>query len=146
MENGKQVDILYVEDDPNDAELALRALKKNNLANNLVHVQDGEAALDFLLARGEYRDRIQDGNPKVILLDLNLPKVSGLEVLKAVRADAGLRFIPVIIMTSSREEKDLIASYELGVNSYIVKPVDFEKFVEAVREIGLYWLLLNEHP
>ena len=146
MENGKQVDILYVEDDPNDAELALRALKKNNLANNLVHVQDGEAALDFLLARGEYRDRIQDGNPKVILLDLNLPKVSGLEVLKAVRADAGLRFIPVIIMTSSREEKDLIASYELGVNSYIVKPMDFEKFVQAVREIGLYWLLLNEHP
>lgn len=142
----KQVEILLVEDNPNDVELTLRALKKNNLANRVVVVGDGEEALDFILARGQYADREITNGPKVVLLDLKLPKVDGLEVLRAVKADERTRMIPVVMLTSSREERDIIESYRLGVNSYIVKPVDFEKFLDSVRDLGLYWLLLNQPP
>jgi two-component system response regulator len=142
----KEVDILLVEDNPNDAELAIRALHKHHLANNLHHVTDGEEALDFLFARGKYSGRDIEARPKLILLDLKLPKVDGLEVLKAVKSDERAKLTPVVVLTTSREEKDLIESYRLGVNSYIVKPVDFDKFVEAVKDLGYYWLLLNEQP
>ena len=140
------VEILLVEDNPNDAEMAIRALKKNNLSNNVVHVTDGEEALDFIFARGAYSGRNIESGPKIILLDLKLPKVDGLEVLKIVKSDERTKMIPVIALTSSSEEKDIIESYRLGVNSYIVKPVDFDKFVEAIKDLGLYWLLLNQSP
>jgi len=140
------VEILLVEDNPNDVELSLRALKKNNLANRVVVVNDGEEALDLIFARGTYKSRTIENVPKVILLDLKLPKVDGLEVLRAVKSDQHTKAIPVVILTSSREEKDIIESYRLGVNSYITKPVDFDKFVEAVKTLGLYWLLLNQPP
>jgi len=140
------VEILLVEDNPHDAEMAIRALKKNNLANNVLHVTDGVEALDFIFARGSYSGRKIENAPKVILLDLKLPKVDGLEVLKAVKSDERTKIIPVIALTSSSEEKDIIESYRLGVNSYIVKPVDFDKFVEAIKDLGLYWLLLNQSP
>jgi len=140
------VEILLVEDNPNDAELTLRALKKHNLANHVVHVTDGAEALDFLFARGAFTARRIGDGPRVIILDLKLPKVDGLEVLKAVKNDPVTRGIPVVVLTSSREESDIVESYRLGVNSYIVKPVDFEKFVVAVRDLGLYWLLLNQPP
>lgn len=140
------VEILLVEDNPADAELAVRALKKNNLANKLVIVTDGEEALDFIFARGKYGERKVKNGPKVILLDLKLPKVDGLEVLKAIRSDARTQVIPVVVLTSSKEEKDIIESYRLGVNSYIVKPVDFDKFLSTVKELGFYWLLLNQSP
>jgi len=140
------VEILLVEDNPEDAELAMRALKKNNLANNIVHVSDGEEALDFIFARGAYGGRQIENGPKVILLDLKLPKVDGLEVLKAVKNDPKTRVIPVVVLTSSKEEKDIVESYRLGVNSYIPKPVNFDKFVEAIKTFGLYWLLLNQPP
>ena len=143
MTETNEVDILLVEDNPNDAELAIRALKKQNLANKLIHVSDGAQALDFLFARGEYSGRDVKDGPKLILLDLKLPKVDGLEVLKAIKADDRTKLTPVVVLTTSREEKDMIESYRLGVNSYIVKPVDFDKFVEAVKELGYYWLLLN---
>jgi two-component system, response regulator len=142
----KQVDILLVEDNPNDAELAIRALTKQRLANNLQHVEDGEEALDFLFARGKYSGRDANERPKLILLDLKLPKVDGIEVLRAVKADERTNLTPVVVLTSSREERDLIETYRLGVNSYIVKPVDFDKFVDAVKELGFYWLLINEQP
>ena len=141
-----QVEILLVEDNPNDAELALRALKKNNLANNILVVTDGEEALDFIFARGAFSERKIENGPKVILLDLKLPKVDGLEVLRAIKSDPHTKIIPVVVLTSSKEESDIVASYRLGVNSYIVKPVDFAKFVAAVRDLGLYWLLLNQSP
>lgn len=141
-----EVEILLVEDNPHDAEMSIRALKKNNLANNLVHVTDGEEALDFIFARGAYSERNIENKPKLILLDLKLPKVDGLEVLKAVKSDLRTKIIPVIALTSSSEEKDIIESYQLGVNSYIVKPVDFDKFVEAIKDLGYYWLLLNKSP
>jgi two-component system response regulator len=146
MINPNEVDILLVEDNPHDAEMALRALKKNNLANNVAHVTDGEEALDFIFARGAYSGRIIESGPKVVLLDLKLPKVDGLEVLKAVKSDERTKIIPIIALTSSTEEKDIIESYRLGVNSYIVKPVDFDKFVEAIKGLGYYWLLLNQSP
>ncbi|MCF8235482.1 MAG: response regulator [Bacteroidales bacterium] len=146
MKKTDQVEILLVEDNPDDAEMALRALKKNNLANNILVVGDGEEALDFIFARGEYKVRSSKNRPKIILLDLKLPKVSGLEVLKELKANKKTRIIPVIVLTSSKEESDMFESYELGVNSYIVKPVDFDKFVGSVKDLGLYWLLLNQQP
>jgi CheY-like chemotaxis protein len=142
----KQIEILYIEDNPNDIELTLHAFKKNHLANDILIARDGEEALDFLF--GKERDGDGDLNhiPRVILLDLKLPKVDGLEVLKTVKTDPRTKAIPVVVLTSSREEKDIIESYRLGVNSYIVKPVDFEKFLEAVKTLGLYWLLINQPP
>lgn len=142
----QSLEILLVEDNPNDAELAIRALKKHNLANNLIHVTDGQAALDFLLGTGIHHGRDVHQYPKVVLLDLKLPKLDGIEVLRQVRADERTKLVPIVIMTSSREDRDVVESYKLGANSYIVKPVDFEKFSEAVSHLGLYWLLLNEPP
>ncbi|MGV8942839.1 response regulator [Thermomonas sp.] len=140
------VEILLVEDNPRDAEIALRALRKGNLANNLVHVKDGQEALDWLFGAGQYVGRNVNEHPKVVLLDLKLPKVDGIEVLRAVRADPRTRRIPVVVLTSSREEQDVVRTYDLGVNSYIVKPVDFENFSSAVAEAGHYWLLINQEP
>ena len=142
----KPVEILLVEDNPNDVELTLHALKENHLANYIEVVRDGAEALDFIFYAGAYARRPADQHPKVILLDLKLPKVDGLEVLKRLKSDARTRMIPVVVLTSSREERDIVESYRLGVNSYIVKPVDFEQFTEAVRNLGLYWLLLNQPP
>ena len=139
------VEILLVEDNPNDVELALHALKKNKISNRIHVVRDGAEALEFLFSNGSYTVRSPQ-NPKVILLDLKLPKVDGLEVLRQVKADERTRSIPVVMLTSSREERDVIESYELGVNSYIVKPVDFDQFTEAMRNLGMYWLLLNNPP
>jgi two-component system, response regulator len=146
MSYENEVEILLVEDNPTDAELTLRALKKSHLANRVVHVVDGEEALDFLFARGAYSDRNIEHGPKVVLLDLKLPKVDGLEVLKIVKSDPRTKIIPVVILTSSQQEKDMLQSYEAGVNSYIVKPVDFDKFMDAVNGLGMYWLLLNQKP
>ena len=146
MINQSTVEILLVEDNPQDAEMAIRALKKNNLANNVALVTDGVEALDFIFARGAYSARRIESGPKIVLLDLKLPKVNGLEVVKAVKSDERTKIIPVIALTSSSEEKDIIESYRLGVNSYIVKPVDFDKFVEAIKGLGYYWLLLNQSP
>ena len=129
-----------------DAEMTIRSLKKVNLANNLVHVKDGEEALDFIFARGKFADRATADHPKVILLDIKMPKVDGIEVLKQLKAHETCKTIPVVIMTSSREEQDIINSYQLGVNSYVVKPVDFEGFARAVSQLGLYWLLTNQPP
>lgn len=142
MANG--VEILLVEDNPRDVEMTLRALKKQNLANQVRVVKDGAEALEFLFAEGAHAKRDVNHVPKVVLLDLKLPKVSGLEVLKKIKGDERTRTIPVVVLTSSQEEKDMVESYRLGVNSYIVKPVDFDKFVESVGEIGLYWLLVNK--
>ena len=140
------IEILLVEDNPNDVELALHALKKNNLTNHIQVVRDGAEALEFLFGSGAYAGREVNHTPKVILLDLKLPKVDGLEVLRRVKSDERTRLIPVVVLTSSREERDIVESYRLGVNSYITKPVDFEQFTEAVRQLGLYWLLLNQPP
>ncbi|HEY9154939.1 MAG TPA: response regulator [Opitutaceae bacterium] len=137
--------ILLVEDNPNDLDLALRALAKTNLANEVVTVRDGEEALDYLHCRGAFAGRVK-GNPAVVLLDLKLPKVSGIEVLQHVRQDKELRSLPVVMLTSSNEETDLTRSYELGVNAYVVKPVRFKDFMEAVQELGLFWAVLNEPP
>lgn len=146
MINAKEVEVLIVEDNPQDVELTMRALKKHHLANNVVVVGDGEDALDFIFARNAYNHRNIDSRPKVILLDLKLPKVSGLDVLKQIKSDERTKIIPVVVVTSSREEQDIVRSYRLGVNSYVVKPVNFEKFAKAVAELGMYWLLLNEPP
>ena len=140
------IDILMVEDNPYDMELALHALKGYHLANNIEVVRDGAEALDFLFCTGVYAHRSRQDKPKVILLDLKLPKVDGLEVLRHIKQDSRTRTIPVVILTSSREERDIVEGYNLGVNSYIVKPVDFSQFTEAVRELGLYWLLMNQCP
>ena len=137
--------ILLVEDSANDAELTLAALEQHALANATVVVRDGAEALDYLHARGAYTGR-RSGNPALLLLDLKMPKVDGLEVLRSIKADAAFKTIPVVMLTSSREEQDLIASYELGVNSYVVKPVDFGEFMDAVRHIGLFWAVVNEPP
>ena len=142
--NASEVEILLVEDNPNDAELTLRALRKHHLANKVLHVKDGAEALEFLFANGAYDQRKVENTPRVILLDLKLPKVSGLEVLRKVKSDERTRVIPVVVLTSSREDRDLAECYALGVNSYIVKPVEFENFVRAVSDMGFYWLLLNQ--
>jgi CheY-like chemotaxis protein len=140
------VEVLIVEDNPQDLELTLRALKKANLTNKVQVARDGAEALDFILCRGPFADRKIDNGPKVVLLDLKLPKVDGLEVLKQMKSDARTKTIPVVVLTSSREQRDVVESYQLGVNSYIVKPVDFEGFASAVGDLGLYWLLLNQPP
>ena len=137
--------ILMVEDDPKDVELTLTALEDYNLANEVVVVHDGEEALDYLFCRGKFAGRSSD-NPAVMLLDLKLPKVDGMEVLKQIKSDARTKTIPVVIMTSSKEERDLAAGYNLGANSYIQKPVDFEQFRETVKSVGLYWLVINQPP
>jgi len=140
------VEILLVEDNPNDVELTLRVLQKNNISNRIHVVRDGAEALEFVFCTGAYADRSIENGPKVILLDLKLPKVDGLDVLRQIKADPRTKTIPVVVLTSSREERDIVESYRLGTNSYIVKPVDFEQFTEAVRQLGLYWLLLNQPP
>ena len=137
--------ILMVEDDPKDVELSLTALEEYNLANEVVVVRDGSEALDYLYRRGNFKTR-PSGNPALLLLDLKLPKVDGLEVLQQIRGDAGLKLMPVVVLTSSREEKDMVTSYQLGVNAYVVKPVDFHQFVNAVKELGVFWALINEPP
>ncbi|UTD28116.1 two-component system response regulator [Bradyrhizobium sp. WD16] len=139
------VDILLVEDNPTDAELCIRALKKHNLANKLLWVKDGAEALDVLFNTGSYAGR-QSAHPKVVLLDLRLPKVDGLEVLRKIKADDRTRYIPVVILTSSKEDRDVAESYKLGANSFISKPVEFDAFDETVRHLGLYWLVVNKPP
>lgn len=146
MSTNQPVDILLVEDNPEEAQLAIRSFKKGNLANHLLHIDDGETALDFIFARNQYAQRDPGNLPKLILLDLKLPKVSGLDILRAVKQDPQTRKIPVTVLTSSREEPDIIACYDLGVNSYIVKPVNFESFSRAVAELGMYWMFLNVPP
>lgn len=142
----EEVEILLVEDNPTDAELAIRALKKSNLANRLVWVKDGAEALDFIFAAGAYAGRNIGNGPRVILLDLRLPKVDGMEVLRRVKGDERTRTIPVVVLTSSKEDRDVAESYRLGVNSYISKPVEFDEFARTVAELGLYWLLVNHPP
>jgi CheY-like chemotaxis protein len=137
--------ILLVEDSPNDAELTLEALSEHNLANDVLWVHDGEEALDYLFRRGPYAERAEE-NLAVILLDLKLPKVDGIEVLRVIKSDPRLKTIPVVVLTSSREEQDMIESYRLGVNAYVVKPVDFSDFMSAVKELGFFWALVNEPP
>jgi len=146
MMTGEPMEILLVEDNPNDVELTLRSLKKNNVSNRVHVVRDGAEGLEFIFGRGKYLGRNLRDGPKVILLDLKLPKVDGLEVLRAIKSDPEARKIPVVVLTSSKEERDIVESYRLGVNSYIVKPVDFTQFTDAVRQLGLYWILLNQAP
>jgi CheY-like chemotaxis protein len=143
MDDFKTVEILLAEDNPNDAELTMRALRKNNLANNLVWVKDGEQALDFIFSTGTYSNRIK-GHPRLIMLDLKMPKVNGIEVLQRIKSDEVTKIIPVVMLTSSAEERDIVESYKLGVNSYLVKPVDFTKFVDVVANAGLYWAVMNK--
>jgi len=137
--------ILMVEDDPNDVELTLTALAEYNLANEVVVTRDGAEALDYLYSRGSFAGRSTD-NPAVLLLDLKLPKVDGLQVLKQIKSDENLRMIPVVVLTSSREERDMVESYRLGVNAYVVKPVDFHEFVNAIKELGVFWAVINQPP
>jgi two-component system, response regulator len=138
--------ILLVEDNPDDEALTIRALKKNNIGNRLVVVRDGVEAIDFLFCTGPFADRDPKDTPQVVLLDLKLPKIDGLEVLRRIRENPMTRLLPVVILTSSKEEQDILEGYKLGANSYVRKPVDFDQFVEAVRQLGLYWLVLNESP
>jgi two-component system, response regulator len=146
MEELKEFEILLVEDDPSDAELTLRALRQNNLANRVRWLKDGEEALDFLLRRGAHAGRDVEPLPKLIMLDIKMPKVDGIEVLRRLKERPETRTIPVVVMTSSNEEQDVVETYRLGVNSYIVKPVGFEAFLETVAKIGLYWVLTNRAP
>jgi len=139
-----EIEILLVEDNMHDAELTIRSLKKVNLANKLFHVKDGAEALDFIYARGDYASRDTDNWPKLIILDIKMPKVDGIEVLRQLKSNELTKIIPVVIMTSSKEEQDIITSYNLGVNSYVVKPVNFADFAKAVAELGLYWLIINQ--
>ncbi|MDB4902085.1 MAG: two-component system response regulator [Mucilaginibacter sp.] len=141
-----KIEILLVEDNQHDAELTIRSLRKVNLANKLVHLKDGAEALDFIFAKGAFAGRQIENKPKVILLDIKMPKVDGIEVLRQIKSNDITKTIPVVIMTSSKEEQDIITSYNLGVNSYVVKPVDFEGFAKAVAELGFYWLMINELP
>ena len=137
--------ILLVEDDPKDVELTLTALEEYNLANEVIVASDGEEALEYLYSRGKFKTR-SNGNPSVMLLDLKLPKVDGLEVLKQIKSEEKLRMIPVVVLTSSKEERDMVASYRLGVNAYVVKPVDFHEFVNAIKALGIFWAVINEPP
>ena len=137
--------ILLVEDDPHDVELALAGLTEYNLVNKIVVARDGEEALDYLYRRGKFADRI-GGNPAVVLLDLKLPKIGGLEVLRQMKSDATLKVVPVVILTSSREDRDMVEGYKLGTNAYVVKPVDFHQFVDAIKHIGAFWAVINEPP
>jgi DNA-binding response OmpR family regulator len=137
--------ILLVEDDPKDVELTLTALEEYNLANEVIVARDGEEALEYLYSRGKFKTR-SSGNPAVMLLDLKLPKVDGLEVLKQIKSEEKLRMMPVVVLTSSKEEKDMVASYKLGVSAYVVKPVDFHEFVNAIKELGVFWAVINEPP
>ncbi len=138
------VEILLVEDNPSDAKLTIRALQQNNLCNNIVHVSDGAQALDFVFAQGQYSERNIENKPKIVLLDLKMPKVDGLEVLHAIKNDERTKNIPVIVMTSSKEDSDIKTAYSFGVNSYVVKPVGFDNFSKAVVELGMYWMLVNQ--
>ena len=144
--NSRELDILLVEDNQDDMDLALHALRREKLANSIFVARDGEEALDFLFCRGAFAQRSFDHPPKLVLLDLKLPKVDGMEVLKQVKSDPRTKTIPVVIMTSSKEERDLVAGYNLGANSYIQKPVDFEQFRETVKSVGLYWVVINQAP
>jgi len=146
MENFQEIEILIVEDNPNDAELTIRALRKNNLANTIHLVEDGEEALDFIFSKGKYAGNVFLKPLKVIFLDLKLPKISGLEVLAEIKSNQETKVLPVVIVTSSREDPDIKKAYELGVNSYVVKPVNFDDFLKAMSQTGLYWLLVNETP
>jgi len=146
MTEPNEVEILFIEDNPHEAELTIRGLRKHNLVNKLKHIDDGEEALDFIFSRRTYASRENSPNPKLIILDLKLPKIDGLEILRQLKADERTRIIPVVVLTSSQEEKDVIESYRLGVNSYIVKPVNFESFGKAVADLGLYWVILNHSP
>ncbi len=145
MNDTNVVEILLIEDNPRDAELTIRALKKKNLANHLFHVEDGVEALDFLFARGKYSERDVNKTPKVVLLDLKLPRINGLEVLKAIKDDERTMRIPVVVVTSSVEDPDVQTAYQLGANSYVLKPVQFDAFIEAMAKVGIYWLMVN-HP
>ncbi len=146
MEDLSPVDVLLVEDNPNDAELTIRALKKQNMANNIYVVEDGEKALDFVFCRGNYSGRKHVKSPKVVFLDLKLPKISGLEVLREIKSNEATRSMPVVVVSSSREDPDIKKAYELGANSYVVKPLDFEDFINALSNTGMFWLLVNEPP
>ncbi len=141
-----EIEILLVEDNPNDAELTLRALKKKHLANRIVHLKNGEEALDFIHGKNAFEGRDTRNQPKLILLDLKMPKVDGIEVLRNLKSNDATKTIPVVVLTSSKEDPDIKICYELGVNSYIVKPVGFEAFISAISELGFYWLLLNQNP
>jgi len=141
-----EIEILLIEDNPHDAELTIRALTKHHVANKLVHIKDGAEALDFIFGTGTYAGRNINNKPKVILLDLKMPKVDGIEVLKRIKMDDLMKKIPVVVLTSSKEDPDIRKCYDLGVNSYIVKPVEFDSFLKAVSELGLYWMLLNQSP
>lgn len=146
MEEAEPIEILLVEDNPNDVELTLHALRASNLANVIKVVRDGAEALDFIMCRGPYFERDITRGPRLILLDLKLPKVDGIEVLRQTKGDPRTKAIPIVVLTSSTQEKDIVESYELGVNSYITKPVDFQQFTESVRHLGLYWLVYNQPP
>jgi two-component system, response regulator len=144
MEN--EIEILLVEDNPGDAEMTIRALRKNNLANNLMHVKDGAQAIDFIFAQGEYANRTNKNLPKIVVLDLKMPKVNGMEVLRRIKNDERTRKMPVVVLTSSKEDPDVDECYRLGVNSYVVKPVEFDEFFKAVSDLGLYWMIVNQNP
>lgn len=146
MSSVSPIDILLVEDNPDDIELTLYALKRNNLANAVHIVRDGEEALDFVFCRGRYEERKIDDPPKVVLLDLKLPKVDGLEVLRVMKGDRRTKAVPVVVMTSSKEQRDMVEGYHLGVNSYIQKPVDFDEFRNLIKQLGFYWLVVNQAP
>jgi two-component system response regulator len=146
MNSFSEIEILLVEDNPDDAHLTLRALEKKHLANRVFHVKDGEEALEYIFARGKYEHLAHKANPKVIFLDLKLPKIGGIEVLTEIKKNEATRNIPVVVLTSSKEEQDIVDTYNLGVNSYIVKPVDFDKFMNSIMDLGMYWLILNEPP
>ena len=141
-----KIEILLIEDNPYEAELAIRSLKSNNIANDILHIDDGAEAIDFIFSEGIYKNKGHAQNPRLILLDLNLPKVDGLEILRRVKSDERTKMIPIVVLTSSREDRDIIESYKLGVNSYIVKPVNFESFSQAIAEFKMYWLILNQGP